>query len=157
MGTGGGCFFLLCGINTDCTRASPQLGLYFSALGDDSKAIDSFQKALFIAPDDCAATVHLCRLYIAMAQDDASSAAAPPDAEDEAHKAARSCVDIAAGMLENLTRRGGWDATEAWYLLARAYGLQGRKERERECLVYALSLAETRGIRDVGAAVGWCL
>jgi hypothetical protein len=45
---------------------------------------------------------------------------------------------------------------EAWYFLAKAYGMQGRKEKERECLSYALGLSERRGVRDIGAAVGWC-
>jgi hypothetical protein len=60
-------------------------------------------------------------------------------------------------MLETLTRGPGWDIPEAWYLLAKAYGMQNRKPRERECLVYALGLSEVRGIRDVGGAVGWSL
>lgn len=66
-------------------------------------------------------------------------------------------VDLATGMLESLTHGTGWDIPEAWYLLAKAYGMQGRKGRERECLTYALSLSEVRGIRDTGSAVGWCL
>ena len=35
--------------------------------------------------------------------------------------------------------------------------LQGRRDRERECLSFALSLSETRGVRDLTSAVGWCL
>ena len=66
-------------------------------------------------------------------------------------------VDLAAGLLEDLTHGPGWDMSEAWYFLAKAYMLQGRRDRERECLSYALSLAETRGVREVTTAVGWCL
>lgn len=57
-------------------------------------------------------------------------------------------------MLEELTRGPGWDVAEAWYLLAKAYHMQGRDDRERDCLVFALGLAEFRGIRDVGTAIG---
>lgn len=60
-------------------------------------------------------------------------------------------------MLEALTHGPGWDVAEAWYLLSKAYGLQGRKERERNCLMFALGLSEVRGVRDVGSAIGWCL
>lgn len=60
-------------------------------------------------------------------------------------------------MLESLTRGGGWDVPEAWFLLAKGYGLQGRRKRERDCLLFALGLAEVRGVRNVGVAVGWCL
>lgn len=42
-------------------------------------------------------------------------------------------------------------------MLAKAYGLQGRRVRERECLAFALGLVELRGVRDIGVAVGLCL
>ena len=66
-------------------------------------------------------------------------------------------MDIAAGMLEALTRGTGWDVAEAWYLLGKAYNMQGRKDRERECLMFSLELAKVRGIRDFGRAIGYCL
>lgn len=116
-----------------------QLGLYYMALGNDTLAADSFRKALFIDVDDVAATVHLCRLYLSPKT---------PEADK---------VDLAAGLLDQLTRGPGWDSAEAWYYLARAYSLQQRKERARECLAFALALSERRGIRDLGTAVGWCL
>jgi len=74
--------------------------------------------------------------------------------------ASQSCsanVDLAAGILSRLTRGTGWDVPEAWYFLAKAYGMQGRKERERECLSFALRLSESRGIREIGVAIGWCI
>ena len=121
---------------------SSQLGLYFSALGNEDKAIQAFNKALFISQDDCAATIHLCRLYLS---------------QDPSRPTSKGSVDLAAGLLEQLTHGPGWDIAEAWYLLAKAFGLQGRKTRERECLVFALGLAETRGVRDIGVAIGWCI
>lgn len=66
-------------------------------------------------------------------------------------------VDLAAGILSQLTRGDGWDVAEAWYFLAKAYGAQGRREREKECLEFALELSERRGVREMGSAVGWCL
>jgi len=57
--------------------------------------------------------------------------------------------DLAAGILSQLTRENGWDVAEAWCdFLAKAYGVQGRKERERECLEFGLELSKRRGVRD---------
>jgi hypothetical protein len=116
-----------------------QLGLYFAALGNDRRAEDTLQKALILSPDYVPALVHLTRLQLARADG--------PSAD----------VDLAAGMLERVTRGAGWDVPEVWHLLAKAYGLQGRAPRERECLLYALELAEGRSVREIGAAVGWVL
>ncbi|KAL5522105.1 hypothetical protein ACEPAF_1962 [Sanghuangporus sanghuang] len=121
-----------------------QLGLYFSAQGEESKAIEAFQKALFISQDDVPATIHLCNLYLTSRS---------PLIRSDSYGA----VDIAVGMLEAVTRGSGWDVAETWYLLAKAYNIQGRKDRERECLMFALGLAEVRGVRDIGTAIGWSL
>jgi tetratricopeptide (TPR) repeat protein len=128
-----------------------KLGLYYTALGQRQNAIDAFHKVLFIAPDDIAATVHLCRVYLE-----------PRDTggwggDRRAGEVEMSNVDLAAGLLAQLTRGPGWDSAEAWYFLAKACALQGRKERERECLSFALVLSERRGLRDVGVAIGHCL
>ncbi|THH06231.1 hypothetical protein EW145_g4227 [Phellinidium pouzarii] len=121
-----------------------QLGLYFSARGEEGRAIEAFHKALFIAQDSVSATLHLSQLYL--------TSHAP-----FLRSSTYGAVDLAAGMLEALTRGPGWDVAEAWYLLAKAYRMQGRAERERECLVFALGLAEVRGVYDIGVAIGWCL
>jgi hypothetical protein len=112
--------------------------------------MDAFHKALFISLDDISATVHLCRLYL-------SSSTNPLSIAKSVGEIDASNVDLAAGMLSDLTRGAGWDSAEAWYYLAKAYGLQGRKDRERECLRFALKLSEQRGLRDIGVAVGYCL
>ncbi|KAF9025079.1 hypothetical protein BDZ89DRAFT_1068592 [Hymenopellis radicata] len=117
-----------------------QLGLYHVALGHRQEALDAFQKALFIAPDNVPATVHMCGLYLS----------APGSADSDS-------VDLAAGMLGHLTRGAGWDVPEAWYYLAKAYAAQGRHPQERESLSLALALSESRGVREIGAALGWCL
>lgn len=147
------------------------------AHGHDRHALEAFQKALFISFDDVPAIVHLCRLYLSSSKLPRSNPVdAPSDSKDQ-HKAAHPIlhqvnptnseavadaidpgnIDLAAGMLESLTRGTGWDVPEAWYLLAKAYKLQGRRERERECLAFALELSEKRGVRDIGNAIGWCL
>ncbi|KAJ7079363.1 hypothetical protein C8R43DRAFT_1177712 [Mycena crocata] len=124
-----------------------QLGLYYVALGHTQHAIDAFQKALFINPDDVSASVHMCRLYL-------TPEGSSRTAEDEIDP---NNVDLVAGMLAHLTRGPGYDVPEAWYFLAKAYGMQDRKARERECLSLALQLSEQRGVRDVSSAVGWCI
>jgi len=126
-----------------------QLGLYYIALGHKHLAIDAFQKALFISPDDVSACVHLCQVHLT-----------PPSTSGSNKKSDTKInpdnIDLAAGMLLHCTQGSGWDVPEAWYFLAKAYGMQGRKEKERECLSFALELSEGRGVRDIGAAVGWC-
>ncbi|CAL1702635.1 unnamed protein product [Somion occarium] len=126
-----------------------QLGLYYTALNDERKAIEAFRKALFIEPDHVSATVHLCRLLLSPLPDmTTSTKERQPD---------RANVDLAAGLLSDLTQGMGWDVPEVWYFLAKAYKLQDRRDRERECLSFALSLSESRGVRDIGLALGWCL
>ncbi|KAI0660278.1 hypothetical protein C8Q70DRAFT_980001 [Cubamyces menziesii] len=127
-----------------------QLGLYYLALDEDRKALEAFQKALFIAPNDVSATIHLCRVYLATIQNRGKSRAGMEPAD-------KDNVDLAVGLLSALTKGPAWDVPEAWYFLAKMYGLQGRQDRERECLCYALTLSENRPLRDPGIAVGWCL
>ena len=140
--------------------------------------MDTFQKALFICPDDVAATVHLSRLYLdpdlnacLHSSTNQSSTTKPttvttsssegePTITDSSNSSTSllsdSDVDLAAGMLSYLTKGNGWNVPEAWYYLAKAYGLQGRKEKEKEILRLALELSERRGVRDIGSALGWC-
>ncbi|PFH52497.1 hypothetical protein AMATHDRAFT_139942 [Amanita thiersii Skay4041] len=127
-----------------------QLGLYYLALGRRQYANDAFQKALFISPEDISATIHLARLYL-MPETSLVDSRRPEGTVTQEN------VDLAAGLLSHITRGVGWDVPEAWYFLARAYGMQGRKDRERECLAFALDLSERRGVREIGAAIGWCI
>ncbi len=75
----------------------------------------------------------------------------------EASESRKGAVDLAAGMLSSFTKGPGWDVPEAWYLLAKAVSLQGRPERERECLTYALGLIEGKPIRDIRVALDCAL
>jgi len=133
------------------TELALQLGLYYTALEHDRHAIDAFHKALFISPDDVSATVHLCRVYLSPSR---KSNTNNVDGDGDINP---DNVDLAAGMLSQCVKGAARDVPEAWYFLAKAYGLQGRKDKEREALTLALNLSERRCIRDVGLAVGWCL
>jgi hypothetical protein len=88
----------------------------------------------------------MCRIYLSPGDFQSSETGVDPDK-----------VDMSAGLLGHVTRGLGWDVPEAWYYLAKAHGLQGQKDKERECLLKALALSENRCIRDIGRAVGWCL
>jgi len=116
--------------------------LYHTALGHPDRAVLAFNKALFIFPDSIPATVHLSQAYLTLAKEGTSE---------------MDSVDLVAGMLSDLTQGPGWDVPEAWYFLGKAHGMRGMRDRERECLGFALGLAEGRPIREFGEAVGWCL
>jgi predicted Zn-dependent protease len=120
-----------------------QLGLYHAVQNERTRAIQAFNKALFIHPEHVPATIHLCQMYLTPR----SSASVPEPSE----------IDLAAGILADLTKGDAWDVAEAWYFLGKAHGLRGERARERECLCYALILSEGRSLRDLGEAVGWCL
>ncbi|KIJ47909.1 hypothetical protein M422DRAFT_45616 [Sphaerobolus stellatus SS14] len=127
-----------------------QLGLYHAALGQPEKAIASYHKALVLNPDHIPAFIHLTQEYLKterVSSPAGCSSETPPQEN----------IDLAAGLLSGLTRGAGWDVPEAWYFLARANKLQGRLDRERECLNFALALAQERGVREITSAVGTCL
>ncbi|KAG6330168.1 hypothetical protein ID866_8922, partial [Astraeus odoratus] len=112
--------------NPDNPAVWVQFGLYHYALNHERQAIEAFQKALFIAPDDVSASVHLTRIYL--------------DLDNSSGDVDQDKVDLSAGLLQYITRSGGWDVPEAWYYLAKAYALQSRKDEEYECLMTALKL-----------------
>jgi len=120
-----------------------QLGLHYSASGHHLLAVESLHKALVIEQDHIAALVHLAQEHL------------KPGLSSETPT--KGNIDLAAGLLTGLTQGQGWDVAEAWYFLAKACGFQKRKERERECLIYALKLQETKPIRPIGVAVPRCL
>ena len=56
--------------------------------------------------------------------------------------------DRAHGLLSALTKSGtGWDNSEAWFALARAYEESGQIEKAKESLWWVVELEEGRGIR----------
>jgi cytochrome c-type biogenesis protein CcmH/NrfG len=123
---------------------STKLGLYHHALGDEQKALQALHKALFIAPENVSAIIHICKIYLSSPCTEVNGL--DPDR-----------VELAAGLLSDLTNGGGWDVPEAWYYLAKAAKMQGRVEKERECLIHAVRLAEVTRVREISDAVGWSL
>lgn len=63
--------------------------------------------------------------------------------------------DRAFGLLTTLTKLGtGWNYSEAWFALARAYEEGGQPDKAREVLWWCVELEEGRAVRDWGVASG---
>jgi tetratricopeptide (TPR) repeat protein len=61
---------------------------------------------------------------------------------------AAAARDRAYGLLSTLTKLGtGWDYSEAWFALARAYEESGQIEKAKEVLWWCVELEDTRPIR----------
>lgn len=57
--------------------------------------------------------------------------------------------DRAFGLLSTLTKHGaGWDYSEAWYALARAYEESGQLDKTKEVLWWCVELEDTHPIRS---------
>lgn len=68
--------------------------------------------------------------------------------------------DRAYGLLSGLTKLGsGWNYSEAWFALARAYEEGGQPGKAREVLWWCVELEEARAVRDwrVVASGGYVL
>lgn len=68
--------------------------------------------------------------------------------------------DRAYGLLSALTKTGkGWNNSEAWFTLARAYEEGGQIDKSRECLWWCIELEEARAVRswDCVATGGYVL
>ena len=144
------------------------------AVGDRTSSLETFSKALMLDSSNISATIHLARVYldplvppaVAPSPSFPSTIRSPTEDDTEIYagqqpgtqKRDTSDIDMAAGLLEDATRRTiGFDVPEAWYFLSRAVGLQGRKEKQRECLIEALQLDEGRTVRGVKNALPVCL
>jgi hypothetical protein len=56
--------------------------------------------------------------------------------------------DRAYGLLSGLTKLGsGWNNSEAWFALARAYEEGGQLEKAREVLWWCVELEDSKGLR----------
>lgn len=78
------------------------------------------------------------------------------DEEDTELLSRLAARDRAYGLLSALTKSGhGWDSSEAWMALARAYELGGQVERAKEALWWVVELEDGRGIREWGVVGGW--
>ena len=62
--------------------------------------------------------------------------------------------DRAYGLLNTLTKLGaGWDFSEAWFSLARAYEESGQIGKAKEVLWWCVELEDTRPVRGWGSVV----
>lgn len=127
-----------------------QFGLY---LHQGERAVEALHKALVIEPENVPAVVCLAQMFLNLG----NGSKAEGEHEGEAEKDRASAVDMAVGMLNQVTQGAGWDSAEAWYLLGRASGMQGRRERQRECLAHALRLEEGKTVRSVRSVLPRCL
>lgn len=79
----------------------------------------------------------------------------PPDKESSPKESSTMLLDRLAardrayGLLSKLTKLGtGWNCSEAWFALARAYDEGGQLENARQALWWCVELEEGRGVRD---------
>lgn len=78
-----------------------------------------------------------------------SSTNTPPNPPSRLSKLAAR--DRAYGLLSALTKSGtGWDNSEAWFALARAYEESGQVEKAKESLWWVVELEEGRAVREWG-------
>jgi hypothetical protein len=57
--------------------------------------------------------------------------------------------DRAFGLLSTLTKLGsGWDYSEAWFALSRAYEESGQVEKTKEVLWWCVELEDTHPVRS---------
>ena len=65
-----------------------------------------------------------------------------------------SARDRAYGLLSGLTKLGsGWNDSEAWFALARAYEESGQPEKARAALWWCVELEDGRGVREWGVVI----
>lgn len=70
------------------------------------------------------------------------------------HLSRLAARDRAYGLLSALTKSGtGWDDSEAWFALARAYEESGQLEKAKESLWWVVELEEGKGVRGWGNIV----
>lgn len=70
------------------------------------------------------------------------------------HLSRLAARDRAYGLLSALTKSGsGWDDSEAWFALARAYEESGQVDKAKESLWWVVELEEGRGVRGWGNIV----
>ncbi|KAI5474152.1 tetratricopeptide repeat containing protein [Pseudohyphozyma bogoriensis] len=116
-------------LNPDDPDVWAQYALYNLAISRQDVARTSVIKALAFVPTHIPSIVILSRLYLL--------------------SNVPSQIPFAEGLLQ-ITKREGWDIPEAWFELSRCYKETGRKEKERECLVWALQLEQSRSVRGLG-------
>ncbi|SCZ90370.1 BZ3500_MvSof-1268-A1-R1_Chr1-3g01947 [Microbotryum saponariae] len=122
-----------------------QLALYRLAKNELKAARSCLIKALSFQADHVPAVILMARVYLADPVPSSTTTTSTPTATTNPK------LPFAEALLDTLTKRYGWDVPEAWFELSKCYKGSGRTEREKECLVWALQLEETRSIRSLSA------
>lgn len=121
-------------LNPDSPDLWVQFGLYCLATSDLNLAIESLSKAIAFDDQHIPAIVHLSRIL-----------------------KEQGSVELAESLLDVLTQTVAWDTPEAWYLLSEIYLTTDRLKRGKECLLFSLSLEETKPIRPLRLCLPYCL
>lgn len=136
------------------------------AEGEPHEASSHFEKALSHHPDDSVSVIGLSNILLdiyaqnippepvefagaSRIQPSTNETRRPsgqsPSPEELNRLAAR---DRAYGLLSTLTKLGsGWDDSEAWFALARAYEESGQIEKAKEVLWWCVELEDTKALR----------
>ncbi|KAK7534322.1 filamentation protein-like protein [Phyllosticta citribraziliensis] len=136
------------------------------AEGEPHEASSHFEKALSHHPDDSVSVIGLSNILLdiytqkippepvefagaSRIQPSTNETRRPsgqsPSPEELNRLAAR---DRAYGLLSTLTKLGsGWDDSEAWFALARAYEEGGQIEKAKEVLWWCVELEDTKALR----------
>ncbi|RDI79886.1 putative sterigmatocystin biosynthesis monooxygenase [Venturia inaequalis] len=87
----------------------------------------------------------------------ATTTISPPNSNHTPEELNRLAArDRAYGLLNTLTKLGsGWDYSEAWFSLARAYEESGQVGKAKEVLWWCVELEDTRPIRGWGVVGGF--
>jgi hypothetical protein len=91
------------------------------------------------------------------ASDKLAATTATPHSEDHTPEELNRLAarDRAYGLLSTLTKLGaGWDYSEAWFSLARAYEESGQIGKAKEVLWWCVELEDTRPVRGWGSVIG---
>ncbi|SCV68439.1 BQ2448_560 [Microbotryum intermedium] len=124
-----------------------QLALYRLAKNELKAARSCLIKALSFQTDHVPAVILMARVYLAEPVPSSTTSTTPSTTP----AATNPKLPFAEALLDTLTKRYGWDVPEAWFELSKCYKGSGRTQREKECLVWALQLEETRSVRPLSA------
>ncbi|GAA5839590.1 hypothetical protein JCM11251_003554 [Rhodosporidiobolus azoricus] len=144
--------------------------IHLASSADPHPAREAVTKALSFTPSHLPSLILLARVYLTplpLSSAPPAGAAPPPPPSHLTSSIPPPSnpvaphldlqLPLAEALLSTLTSSSGAgeSSPEAWFELSRCYKLSGeRRDQERECLVKALGLEQTRAVRDVRTAVG---
>lgn len=140
--------FYLTSIPGTVTDGFMQYAQYCVKTGSPELARTCLTKGLSFSLDHAPSIILLSRLYLATAP-----SLPPMTTKITNPKLQNLKIPFAESLLDQLTRSHGWDSGEAWFELSRCYKETNRSSKERECLVWALQLEDTRSVRGLKDAL----